>query len=97
MGSEMCIRDRFPIDRLKIDRAFVKDIPSADDGVLASSIVMLGKTLGLKVLAEGVETIEQLQYLRDHHCDEYQGYYLSAPVSPNDVTQYFERDSLPVS
>ena len=95
--SSLAYLRQFPIDRLKIDRAFVKDIPSADDGVLASSIVMLGKTLGLKVLAEGVETIEQLQYLRDHHCDEYQGYYLSAPVSPNDVTQYFERDSLPVS
>ena len=80
--SSLAYLRQFPIDRLKIDRAFVKDIPSADDGVLASSIVILGKTLGLKVLAEGVETIEQLQYLRDHHCDEYQGYYLSAPVSP---------------
>ncbi len=81
----------FPVDRLKIDRAFVKDIPCDDDGVIASSIIVLAKSLGLKVLAEGAETQEQLDFLKWHDCDEYQGYFFSRPVSPDEVSVHFTR------
>ncbi|TWT98530.1 putative bifunctional diguanylate cyclase/phosphodiesterase [Stieleria varia] len=83
----------FPVDRLKIDRAFVKDIPTADDGVIASSIIVLAKSLGLKVLAEGAETQEQLDFLARHDCDEYQGYFFSRPIAPDEVSAFFTKAS----
>lgn len=89
--SSLSYLRQFPVDRLKIDRAFVKDIPHRDDGVIASSIVGLAKSLGLSVLAEGVETEEQIQFLRWQDCDEYQGYYLSKPVSAIELACHFER------
>jgi EAL domain-containing protein (putative c-di-GMP-specific phosphodiesterase class I) len=82
---------QLPLDRLKIDRQFVKDIPEADDGQIASTVIVLGKALGLKVLAEGVETEAQLAFLKKHDCDEFQGYYLTPPVLPEQVVQYFSR------
>jgi diguanylate cyclase (GGDEF)-like protein len=88
--SSLSYLRQFPIDRLKIDRAFVKDIPANDDGVIASSIIVLAKSLKLEVLAEGVETEEQLQFLKAHDCDEYQGYYFSRPVSADEVSIFFK-------
>jgi diguanylate cyclase (GGDEF)-like protein len=82
---------QLPLDRLKIDRAFIKDIPDADDGQIASTVIVLAKALGLKVLAEGVETEAQLAFLKERDCDEYQGYYLSRPVSPAQVVEFFTR------
>jgi len=83
--SSLAYLRQFPIDRLKIDRAFVKDFPDRDDGVIATSIVALGKAIGLKVLAEGVETSEQLEFLKEFDCDEYQGYFFSRPISPEEI------------
>jgi diguanylate cyclase (GGDEF)-like protein len=82
---------QLPIDRLKIDRAFIKDIPEADDGQIAATVIVLAKALELKVLAEGVETEAQLAFLKEHDCDEYQGFYLSRPVSAAQVVEYFSR------
>jgi diguanylate cyclase (GGDEF)-like protein len=82
---------QLPIDRLKIDRAFIKDIPEADDGQIASTVIVLAKALGLGVLAEGVETEAQLAFLKEHDCDEYQGFYLSRPVSADQVVEHFSR------
>ena len=82
--SSLSYLRQFSLDRLKIDRAFVKDVPDSDDGVIASSIVALGKAVGLKVLAEGVETTEQLEYLKSLDCDEYQGYLFSRPLSASE-------------
>ena len=73
-----------PVNRLKIDRSFLKGIPESDDGVIASSVIALGHSLGLTVVAEGIETQEQLHYMRDHHCDEYQGYLFSRPLPPDE-------------
>lgn len=87
--SSLAYLRQFPLDRLKIDRAFIKDIPESDDGVIAASIIVLSKALGLKVLAEGVETEDHVQFLKAHDCDEYQGYYLSPPVSSEEVVGYF--------
>jgi diguanylate cyclase (GGDEF)-like protein/PAS domain S-box-containing protein len=72
---------RFPVDRLKVDRSFVEHIAvDPDDAAIVRTIIALGRNLGLKVIAEGVETAEQLQFLREHACDEVQGYYFSRPV-----------------
>ncbi|MCC7334710.1 MAG: EAL domain-containing protein [Pirellulaceae bacterium] len=87
--SSLAYLRQFPIDRLKIDRAFIKDIPETDDGVIASSIIVLAKSLDLKVIAEGVETEDHLRFLKSHDCGQYQGYYLSPPVSPEEVRQFF--------
>ena len=85
--SSLAYLRQFPLDRLKIDRDFVKDYPGADDGVIASSIVALGKAIGLKVIAEGVETSEQLTFLKSLDCDEYQGYLFSKPLSADGIEQ----------
>jgi EAL domain-containing protein (putative c-di-GMP-specific phosphodiesterase class I) len=72
---------RLPLDRLKIDRAFVADLSSGDSGsTLARTIVQLGHLLGLSVIAEGVETREQLDALRAMGCQEVQGFYFSPPA-----------------
>ena len=93
--SSLAYLRQFPIDRLKIDRAFIKEIPDQDDGVIAASIIVLAKALGLKVLAEGVETEEQVAFLKAHDCDQYQGYYRSRPLSGEQIARHFARDSMP--
>jgi EAL domain-containing protein (putative c-di-GMP-specific phosphodiesterase class I) len=74
-----------PIDALKIDRSFVRDIgggAEAGEGVLAQAIISLGHNLHLKVVAEGVETDAQVRFLRRHGCDEVQGFLYGEPVAP---------------
>ena len=83
--SSLAYLHQFPLDKLKIDREFVKDIPNGDDGVIASSIIMLAETLGLEVIAEGVETLEQVQFLKDNGCAEFQGFYFSRPVAADEI------------
>ena len=72
----------FPIDVLKIDRSFVSDIMTdPNDAAIARSIITLAHSLNLKVIAEGVETEQQLNYLGAQQCDAIQGYYFSRPLS----------------
>ncbi|MET3131251.1 diguanylate cyclase (GGDEF)-like protein/PAS domain S-box-containing protein [Oxalobacteraceae bacterium GrIS 1.11] len=79
---------RFPIDVLKIDRTFVNDIASdAADAAIVVSIIALAHNLKLRVIAEGVETEAQLDYLRRHGCDEMQGYYFSRPLAAEQFEQ----------
>ena len=76
---------RFPIDTLKVDRSFIRDIPrETEDKAITQAIIAMGKTLSLTVVAEGVETEEQETFLREHACDEMQGYYFSRPISADD-------------
>jgi diguanylate cyclase (GGDEF)-like protein/PAS domain S-box-containing protein len=79
--SSLASLKRFPIDVLKIDRSFIADIPhDPDDMEIAAAIIAMGHSLGLRVLAEGVETIDQLAFLRLKHCDSYQGFLRSRAV-----------------
>ena len=83
--SSLAYLRQFPLDKLKIDRAFVKGIPDSDDGVIASGIIILADLLNLDVIAEGVETEEQVDYLKENGCHQFQGYYFSRPVAPEEV------------
>ena len=86
--SSLAYLRHLPLDRLKIDRTFVKDINNGDDGTLATSIILLAHSLGLSVVAEGVETEEQLDFLRSRGCDEYQGYFFSRPQDADSCTSF---------
>ena len=82
----------FPIDTLKVDRSFIRDIATnLGDKAITEAIIAMGKTLSLTVVAEGVETMEQETFLREHACDEMQGYYFSKPV-PADAFAALLRD-----
>ena len=82
--SSLAYLKRFPLDVLKIDKSFVDDIPdSQDDKEIAAAIVVMAHTLRFKVLAEGVETAEQLAFLQGQGCDSYQGYLKSPPLPPD--------------
>jgi EAL domain-containing protein (putative c-di-GMP-specific phosphodiesterase class I) len=86
--SSLAYLKRFPLDTLKIDREFVRDcVSDPDDAAIAQSIVSLAHNLGLQVVAEGVETREQLEYLASVGCDAMQGYYFSRPVPQQDCTK----------
>ena len=79
--SSLAQLKRFPIDVLKIDQGFIRDIPhSADDMAISTAIIGMGHSLGMSVLAEGVETPEQMAFLRERGCNAYQGYLCSRPL-----------------
>lgn len=83
--SSLSYLKRFPIDTIKIDRSFVKDLhEDADDAAICAAILAMSKQLGLNVVAEGVETREQLEFLRRHNCDHIQGYICSKPLPAPD-------------
>jgi EAL domain-containing protein (putative c-di-GMP-specific phosphodiesterase class I) len=83
--SSLAYLKRFPLDVLKIDKSFIDEIPhNKDDMEIAAAIVAIGRTLGFKVLAEGVETVEQLDFLQAQGCDLYQGYLKSRPLPAED-------------
>jgi EAL domain-containing protein (putative c-di-GMP-specific phosphodiesterase class I) len=72
---------RFPLDKLKIDRSFTQALTSSPEvAAVVRGIIYLAHSLRLRVIAEGVETLEQLQLLRSYGCDQFQGYYLSPPL-----------------
>ncbi|HEX2548192.1 MAG TPA: GGDEF domain-containing phosphodiesterase, partial [Gammaproteobacteria bacterium] len=81
-----------PIGSVKIDQNYIKNIPhNAIDTSLVGAMISLGHSLGIKVVAEGVETVEQLQYLSSQNCDIAQGYFLSYPVSANSISEQFKK------
>ena len=86
-SSLSCLK-RFPIDTLKIDRSFTEGIPGdANDCAIASTIISIGQQLGHRVIAEGVETLEQLEFLRGAGCEEVQGYLYSKPLPAAEFEQ----------
>jgi diguanylate cyclase (GGDEF)-like protein/PAS domain S-box-containing protein len=98
--SNLAYLKRFLIDTLKIDITFIQDVTTnADDATIAIAIINMAHSLRLKVVAEGVETREQLEFLRVHGCDEVQGYLLSRPLPADDIAiklrQFANRDAAP--
>ncbi len=84
---------QFPVDKLKIDRSFIKGIQDAKEGhALTRGIIDLGHSLHLKVIAEGVESKAQLQYLKQHKCDLIQGYYFAQPQPADKFADFFNKD-----
>ncbi len=89
--SSLSALKSFPISRLKIDQSFVRDLSDdEDDKAIVMAVISLGHKLNLRVIAEGVETGQQLAFLRDNDCDEMQGYHFSKPVSADEITALFE-------
>jgi EAL domain-containing protein (putative c-di-GMP-specific phosphodiesterase class I) len=87
----------FPINRLKIDQSFVRFLCNhEDDDAIVKAVISLGHQLKLNVIAEGVETTQQLDFLRNNECDEIQGYLFSKPVSATDITKMLQDTSLPI-
>lgn len=87
--SSLSYLRQFPIDRLKIDQSFIRNaLNNADDAAIARTIVALGHSLNLKVIAEGVETLEHEKFLRDQGCDEVQGFRYSRPVPKDKFNEF---------
>ncbi len=90
--SSLAQLKRLPIDTLKVDRSFIREIPKdAEDRAITEAIIAMGKSLSLTVVAEGVETQEQQAFLRDHACDQMQGYYFSKPVAPGEFAELLRK------
>ncbi len=90
--SSLSYLKQFPIDVLKIDQSFVIGVePDSDNGIIVTAVVGMGRNLKMHVVAEGVETREQCQFLQSRHCHEGQGYYFSAPLAPEQFIDFVKR------
>jgi len=84
--SSLSALKTFPVARLKIDKSFINGLPNDEhDKAVASAVISLGQKLCLRVIAEGVETPEQIAYLRANNCDEIQGYCFSKPIEAHEM------------
>jgi diguanylate cyclase (GGDEF)-like protein len=93
--SSLSYLKKLPIDRLKIDRSFIIDIPEDEDAMhIAEAVIVLGGALNLVVVAEGVENEEQLQFLKDRGCPVAQGYLFSKPIAVEAMTQFLQKEHL---
>lgn len=89
--SSLSYLKRFPVNRLKIDRSFIMNVTdNQEDAAIAATIIQLGHAIGLKVIAEGVETVEQMNFLRKNDCDEFQGYLFSKPLPPGEFRGFLK-------
>ncbi|MBF0470454.1 MAG: EAL domain-containing protein [Gammaproteobacteria bacterium] len=90
--SSLLYLKKLPLAELKIDQSFVRDLTDdGSDAAIVQTIIAMSKTLGLSVVAEGVETREQLEFLEQHHCDIYQGYHFSRPLAVDDFEAVLRR------
>jgi EAL domain-containing protein (putative c-di-GMP-specific phosphodiesterase class I) len=86
--SSLSYLRRFPFDKIKIDRTFIKDIAEPDAAAIVRAVVGLGERLEMSIVAEGVETAEQLDLVRSEGCDEVQGFLFSRPLPANEVQAF---------
>lgn len=92
--SSLAYLRRFPVNKLKIDRSFISALTTDERNArLVDSMLQLGRSLGIEVLAEGVETPEQADYLREHGCETIQGYYISPPLTAEQIWTRFRTDT----
>jgi diguanylate cyclase (GGDEF)-like protein len=90
--SSLSYLKRFPLDKLKIDRTFIRDlVNSAEDASIVRAVISLAHSLKIKVIAGGVETLEQLEFLRQLGCDQYQGFYFSRPMPPDELAIWMRK------
>jgi diguanylate cyclase (GGDEF)-like protein/PAS domain S-box-containing protein len=93
--SSLSALKNFPVARLKLDGSFVRNLPhDANDRSIATAVISLGQRLNMRVIAEGVETEEQLAFLRENHCQEVQGYIFSPPVGPRAFEEWMRTGDL---
>jgi diguanylate cyclase (GGDEF)-like protein/PAS domain S-box-containing protein len=94
--SSLSYLRKFSIDALKIDQSFIRQVTSSpEETTIVSAMISMGRSLKLRVIAEGVETPEELAFLQAHHCDEAQGYYFSRPLPPGQFAELFEAPFFP--
>ena len=87
--SSLSYLKQFPVDRLKIDRSFINSITeNADDRAIACAVIAMADNMKLRVTAEGVETVGQLDLLQQEKCNEAQGYYISRPMATEDAERF---------
>ncbi|MCC0807216.1 EAL domain-containing protein [Methylobacterium sp. W2] len=89
--SSLSYLRRFPFDKIKIDRAFIRDIADPDAAAIVRAVVSIGERLGMGIVAEGVETVEQLDLVRQEGCTQVQGFLFSPPLPPDAARRYIER------
>ena len=89
--SSLSYLRQFPIDRLKIDQSFIRNaLSNSDDIAITKTIISLGHSMGLKVIAEGVETVEHENFLKQEGCDEVQGFKYSRPIPEDEFLQFIK-------
>ncbi|MGD1015752.1 MAG: EAL domain-containing protein, partial [Roseiarcus sp.] len=94
--SSLSALKNFPVSRLKIDKTFINDVTTNEnDTAVASAVISLGQKLNLRVIAEGVETDDQLAFLRANNCDEMQGYHFSRPIPAQEIEELLKARAQP--
>lgn len=86
--SSLSYLRRFPFDKIKIDRSFIRDIADPDAAAIVRAVVGIGERLGMGIVAEGVETVDQLKLVRQEGCTQVQGFLFSRPLLPGDARAY---------
>jgi EAL domain-containing protein (putative c-di-GMP-specific phosphodiesterase class I) len=89
--SSLSYLTRFSIDTIKIDQSFIRKITTApNEATIVNAVISMGRSLKMRVIAEGVETLEELSFLQAHQCDEAQGYYFSRAVHPQQFAKLLD-------